>query len=344
VHRAEAAIVALLLLFTWHTFAFGKLGLQYNALYPGMCLVITYLGVSLYEGLGIETRSRETRKAFEAYAPPEVVDMIVGSPEKLVLGGERRDISVLFSDIEGFTSLSEALSPEEVTRLLHSYLTPMTEIVFDHKGTLDKYIGDAIMAIFGAPLHNADHAERACCAALAMMAALDKLKDKAWYDRGWPDLQIRIGISSGPMAVGNMGTDMRFAYTAIGDGVNLASRLEALNKEYGTRVLISEFTRDRLKSVFSVREIDVVRVRGKQIPVRVYELRGEGVPSVEEARFISDFETGLKAFRSRAWEEAKVRFRTCLAQIHDDGPARVMLARCEREGQASGEALRRAAT
>lgn len=333
VHRAEAFLVAAVLFAGWEVFSFGKLGLQYNAFYPGFCLILTYLGVSLYEGLGIETRSRQTRAAFEAYAPPEVVDMIVSSPDKLILGGERRDISVLFSDIEAFTSFSESLAPEEVVRLLNSYLTPMTELIFHYGGTLDKYIGDAIMAIYGAPIHHADHAERACCTALAMMRALDTLKNKAWFDRGWPDIQIRIGISSGPMAVGNMGTDMRFAYTAIGDGVNLASRLEGLNKEYGTRILISEFTRDRLKSVFSVRELDVVRVRGKRIPVRVYELLGEGVPSVEEARFIGDFEAGLKSFRSRRWAEAKERFRACLDERHEDGPARVMLARCDREAR-----------
>ena len=255
--------------------------------------------------------------------------MIVKDPERLVLGGERRDISVLFSDIEGFTTLSEALPPEEVVRLLNTYLTPMTELVFEHGGTLDKYIGDAIMAIYGAPIDVADHSERACRTALQMMKALDALKDQAWFDRGWPDIQIRIGVSSGPMAVGNMGTDMRFAYTAIGDGVNLASRLEGLNKEYGSRLLISEFTRDRLKTVFAVRELDVVRVRGKRVPVRVYELRGEGVPSVEEARFISDFEDGLKAFRAENYDLARARFRACREQQPEDGPTRVMLARCD---------------
>ena len=236
---------------------------------------------------------------------------------------------ILFSDIEGFTTLSEALAPEEVVRLLNTYLTPMTELVFEHGGTLDKYIGDAIMAIYGAPIEAADHSESACRTAIRMMNALDALKDQAWFDRGWPDIQIRIGVSSGPMAVGNMGTDMRFAYTAIGDGVNLASRLEGLNKDYGTRILISEFTRDRLKTVFAVRELDLVRVRGKRVPVRVYELRGEGVPSVEEARFISDFEEGLKAFRARRYDLSRERFRSCREQQPEDGPTRVMLARCD---------------
>jgi adenylate cyclase len=330
VHRAEAFLGAAALLLGWQVISFGKLGLQFTALYPAICLALTYLGVSLYEAFGVERRSRETRRAFETYVAPAVVERIVRSPDRLVLGGERRDITVLFSDIAGFTSLSEALSPEEVVHLLNAYLTPMTDLVFHHGGTLDKYIGDAIMAIYGAPIDLPDHADRACRTALSMMDALARLKDEKWISRGWPDIKIRIGLSSGPMAVGNMGSAVRFDYTAVGDGVNLASRLEGLNKLYGTRILLSDFTRKRLKSPFIVREIDLVRVRGRQKPSRVFELRGEGAPAPEEEALIRDFEGGLAAFRERRWQAARDRFQACLARSADDGPSHAMLAKCDR--------------
>jgi adenylate cyclase len=205
----------------------------------------------------------------------------------------------------------------------------MTDLVFRQGGTLDKYIGDAIMAIYGAPMDLPDHADRACRTALAMMDALARLKDEKWIARGWADIQIRIGLSSGPMAVGNMGSAVRFDYTAVGDGVNLASRLEGLNKNYGTRILLSDFTRERLKSPFVLREIDLVRVRGRQKPSRVYELRGEGTPSGEEEALIRDFEEGLAAFRERRWQAARDRFQACIVRSADDGPSRTMLARCD---------------
>ena len=187
------------------------------------------------------------------------------------------------------------------------------------------------MALYGAPLELANPADNACRTAIEMMAALARLKDEAWFARGWPDIRIRIGINSGPMAIGNMGSNIHKDYTAIGDGVNLASRLEGQNKSYATRVLISEFTRERLSLPFVLREIDVVRVRGRQEPVRVYELRGPGTPGPEEAALIRLFEEGLAALRAGRREEARKRFQECLTLEREDGPSRVMLARCDEE-------------
>ncbi len=338
VHRFEGMVLAALILVYGSLQAFSRLGVQMNMLYPGVCLGLTYLGVALYEAFGVERQGREIRKLFETYVSPSVVETMVREPERILLGGERRDITILFSDIEGFTTLSERLPPEEVVALLNAYLTPMTDIVFRHKGTLDKYIGDAVMALYGAPLDLPDHADRACRAALDMMSALGKLKDDAWFARGWPDLRIRIGVNSGIMAIGNMGSNIHKDYTAIGDGVNLASRLEGQNKSYGTRILISEFTKERLAAPFVLREIDVVRVRGKQEPVRVYELRGEGTPVPEEASLIRLFEEGLACLRSARREDARERFQGCLVLAPDDVPARIMLARCDEQPGASEQA------
>ena len=329
--RFETFVLAALILIYGELQIFSRLGAQLNMVYPGICLGLTYLLLTLNKAFGVERQGREIRRLFETYVSPSVVETMVREPERIALGGERRDITILFSDIEGFTTLSEKLPPEEVVSLLNAYLTPMTDIVFKHQGTLDKYIGDAVMALYGAPLELANPADNACRTALEMMAALARLKDEAWFARGWPDIRIRIGINSGPMAIGNMGSNIHKDYTAIGDGVNLASRLEGQNKSYATRVLISEFTRERLSVPFVLREIDVVRVRGRQEPVRVYELRGQGTPAPEEAALIRLFEEGLAALRAGRREEARERFQECLALEREDGPSRVMLARCDEE-------------
>ena len=182
-------------------------------------------------------------------------------------------MTVLFSDIRGFTTFSETLAPEELVHLLNVYFTRMTEEIFHHDGTLDKYIGDAIMAYYGAPIARADHALAACRTALGMADALAEL-NREWQRQQKPTFQIGIGINTGPMVFGNMGSNTRFNYTVIGDAVNLGSRIEALNKTYGTTILLSEFTHAQVAAEFAgrVREVDTTRVRGRQEPVRLYEL------------------------------------------------------------------------
>jgi adenylate cyclase len=190
----------------------------------------------------------------------------------LQLGGEKRELTVLFSDIRGFTTLSESMAPEDLVKLMNEYFTVMTGKVFEQRGSLDKYIGDAIMAMFGAPVAEPRHASYACRAAIEMVRALQPLRE-SWRARGIPGLDIGVGINTGQMVVGNMGSASRFNYTVVGDPVNLASRIEHLNKEYGTSILVSEYTYEPVKDEFrAAREVDMVRVRGRAQPVRLYEL------------------------------------------------------------------------
>jgi adenylate cyclase len=275
--RAGAALTATLLvtviaagtlLFRWQ--------LWLSVVYPSLLVVALFLTTTVVKYFTTESEKRQIKSAFQYYVPAKVVDEITRDVTKLQLGGEKRELTVLFSDIRGFTSLAETLAPEELVRLLNVYLTQMTDKVFRHDGLLDKYIGDAIMAVYGAPIHRADHAVLACRTALDMMQALRELR-AAWKRDRQPVLDIGIGINTGPMIVGNMGSQTRFDYTVIGDAVNLGSRIESLNKVYGTHVLLSEFTYQQVRDGFTnLREVDVTRIRGREAPVRLYELIPEG--------------------------------------------------------------------
>jgi adenylate cyclase len=275
-----------------------------------------------------EKERLRVKAAFQNYVAPEVVNSMLQHPERLKLGGEKREMTVLFSDIRGFTTLSEQMEPEVLVGLLHSYLNPMTETVFKHSGTMDKYIGDAIMAIYGAPLVLPDHADRACETALEMIATLMQLWD-GWRVKGLPELRIGIGLNSGMMTVGNMGSERLFDYTVIGDNVNLASRLEGLNKYYGTAILITEATQKLLRNSYILREIDRVRVKGKKAPVSIFELRGHGQPQGQEAELLQTFQAGLAVFRQGQLESAKTYFSDCLQLSSTDGPSKLLLSRIQ---------------
>jgi adenylate cyclase len=238
-----------------------------------------------------------------------------------VLGGEQREISILFSDIRSFTTVSESLTPPELVTLLNEYLSPMTRIVLDEKGTLDKFIGDAVMAIFNAPLDLPGHATHACTAAVKMMEELKKLNTD-FARRGMHTLDIGVGINTGPAVVGNMGADIRFDYTAIGDSVNLASRLEGLNKYYGSHILVSEDTRNQVADgLFTFREIDRVRVQGKQLPIVMYELM------IANLDILPQFMDGLQKYRNRQFKQAQQLFDQ-LVEEYSDGPSRLYSDRC----------------
>jgi adenylate cyclase len=249
-------------------------------------------------------------------------------PSKLKLGGDKKDLTVLFSDIRGFTTISEKLTPEDLVHLLNEYLTAMTNLVFKYDGLLDKYMGDAIMAVYGAPLDQPDHAVRACRTALDMMEELKKLQKK-WADEGRPAFDIGIGINSGDMVVGNMGSDMRFDYTVMGDMVNLGSRLEGINKEYGTNIVISEYTYAAIKDVLFCRELDSVRVKGKKLPVKIYELLCEKKDAEKWEKAAGLFEEGLSKYKQGLWDEAIAAFRRLLEVRPDDAPAKLYIDRCE---------------
>jgi adenylate cyclase len=290
---------------------FTRQGLQLELFYPLVLIVLIYLGVTMQRFLAEERERERIRKTFESYVAPAVVQEMLKHPEQLRLGGERREISVLFTDIRGFTSMSENLDPEALVKLLHDFLNPMSNIIINQGGTIDKYMGDAIMALFGAPLVQKDHPRLACRAALEMVASLEAL-NQTWTEQGRPPLKVGVGVNTGPVAVGNMGSDRLFDYTAIGDNVNLASRLEGLNKYYGTNILISDTTAQALKNGFLLRDIDFVKVKGKAQAARIYELLGEGEPNPELARFLELYHRALALYRGRHWHESMDAFALAL--------------------------------
>lgn len=291
-------------------------------IYPMLGLGLTYLGSESWRNLVVEKKGRQLKKAFSNYVSPDLVREIEKNPDKLVLGGEQREISILFSDIRGFTTVSESLTPPELVTLLNEYLSPMTRIVLEEKGTLDKFIGDAVMAIFNAPLDVSGHAEHACVAAVKMMEELTRL-NVGFTERGMHTLDIGVGINTGPAVVGNMGADIRFDYTAIGDSVNLASRLEGLNKYYGSHILVSEDTRKQVSDgLFTFREVDRVRVKGKHLPVVMYELM------IKNIELLPRFEEGLEKYRTKQFASAQAIFNQ-LASDYDDGPSKLYSCRCD---------------
>ena len=275
-----------------------------------------------------EWQKREIRSAFSRYVSSSVVDSILSDLSKLKLGGERRSMTVLFSDIRGFTTMSEGLNPETLVEVLNVYLSRMTDIVFDHQGVLDKYIGDAVMAFWNAPFDQADHAIRAVDTGLAMLKALKEMNDAKLF--GDHALKIGVGINTGEMVVGNMGSERRFDYTVIGDAVNLGSRLESLTKEYGVTMLISESTRSLLGDRYLVRPVDLVAVKGKKDAVRVYEVvKRSADASEDDRRHMKRFEQALEAYFARQFASAVQIATEILTRVPDDGPAQALKMRAE---------------
>lgn len=279
----------------------------------------------------VEARARQIRRTFQRYVSAAVVEEMLRHPERVELGGVRREMTVLFSDIRGFTTLAESLDSEQVVRLLNEFFTPMTRLVLAAGGTLDKYMGDALMAFFGAPVEQPDHAGRACAAALAMRAELARL-NAAWRAAGrFPEgagLGIGIGLNSGPMSVGNMGSDQIFDYTVIGDEVNLGSRIEGLNKNYASEVLVSGATAAAAGD-FVFRQLDRVRVKGKHEAVALYELLARRPAPEAEARAAA-FAAALASYRGRDFAGAERAFAALAAEPGGDGPAGVFRDRCRR--------------
>ncbi len=298
-----------------------------STLYPLLSLSLGYVATEAYGNMVVERKSRFYRKAFSTYVPPQVVEEIIREPERLSLGGEKREITVLFADIRDFTSLAESMEPERLVTLLHEYLTPLTEILFRERGTLDKYIGDAIMAIFNAPHRLDDHAHRACRVAIEMTGKISEL-GRVWQGQGYPALKMGVGINTGEAVVGNMGTELRFDYTAMGDTVNLASRLEGMNRLYGTGIIVSQATFEKTKEDFLFRELDLVRVKGKRRPVRIHELLDHEDDTLRE-ELVRPFEEGLRLYRLSRFVEARGLFQGILERFPEDGPSLLYVRRCE---------------
>jgi adenylate cyclase len=304
-----------------------------NFTIPAMTLTGNVLLVSLYRALVEEKEKRKVRTEFGNYLSPEVVRRLLVDPR--LVDPKKTDITVMFSDIRGFTTISEKLDAQELALFLNQYLSDMTRIVFKNNGTLDKYIGDAVMSFWGAPFEEPGHATKACNASLEMIQRVRELQ-KQWEAEGKPKLEIGIGLNTGVVSVGRMGSSLRRGYTAIGDAVNLSSRLEGLNKDYSTHIIVNETTYQGAKNDgFVFRELDLIRVKGKLQPVTIYQLMGRQADfaadgSAEAVRLqVEAFARARGLYRGRLWKAAKDAFREFLEKWPKDGPAGVYLERCQ---------------
>lgn len=270
-----------------------------------LLMIAALFAFNMSWGYFVESRSkRQFTELFGQYVPPELVDKMAEDPEKYSMEGKSEELTVLFSDIVGFTSISESLSPKELSQFINDYLTSMSLVIRSNRGTLDKYIGDAIMAFWGAPVADAQHARQALISAMAMQAELDKLREQM-RARGWPDIRIGVGVNTGQMSVGDMGSRLRKAYTVMGDAVNLSSRLEGLTRVYGVGILVGPNTRRAVNDIL-FREIDRVRVKGKDEPVEIFEPVGiDGQVGQEAVEELQKWHRALKAYRAQNWDEAE---------------------------------------
>lgn len=288
-----------------------------NVVYPIWVSLMSFVGAYLLRYFLEQKERRFIENAFGHYVHPDVVRQIVKDPRLLELGGQKKELTVFFSDLADFTSISESMDPADLVTLLNKYLEAMTEVILDQRGTLDKYVGDAIMAFWGAPTETDSPAIRACRSALRCQKKLDEMK--------FPT-HARIGLNTGPAVVGNVGSSQRFDYTAIGDNVNLASRLEGANKVYGTRILASETTYLAAREAFLFREIDRIRVKGKHKPVSIYELIAEQSQATDEQKNQADvFAKALDLYRTKKFAEAEKLFTS----LRDDAAADVYIKRCQ---------------
>ena len=307
---------------------FAKFGLLLNFITPIGGIALAFLGCNVYQYFSESKEKLHIRSVFKHYLAENVVDTVLKSADGLTFGGQRQHLTVLFSDIRSFTSYSERHTPEQVVTNLGEYLTEMVDTILKYGGMLDKFVGDEIMAVFGAPYHMEDHALRACRTALEMIRALDRLKEK-WEQEGRETFNIGIGVNTGDMIVGNLGSKQIFDYTVIGDAVNLGARLEGINKVYRTanNIIISEFTKEELDDTLVTRQLDSVRVKGKNEPVAIHELVGEKEVIVYSGEFLSHYEEALRLYKKMEWDGAYQEFREGL-KIRDDEVSRMYIKRC----------------
>ena len=308
---------------------FTSHGLWIGVATPGLGAVASVFAIILVTSAAERRNRRFVQEALGRYTSAALVKELMEHPEHLSLEwGERRGMSVYFSDIAGFTSFSESMEPEALVALLNDYLTHMTDLVLEHGGVVDKYIGDAVMAFWGAPIPNDDHAAAAVRCAIAMRDRCAELRP-GWRARYGVDVFARAGLSSGDAVVGNMGSKHKYNYTVMGDMVNLASRLEGANKPYGTALMISEACHDRVKDLVVTRELDFLAVKGKERPVRVYEVFGEvGKVDAAVTTLTTAFAAALAQYRDRDFAGAQAAFEAILVNTPDDGPSKTYVERC----------------
>ncbi len=327
-------LIGVILILGLITFAawmlFEKSGLWLHQVPLMTSVIIGYPTNLAYSVILTQREKAQLKGMFGHYVPPAVIDQLQAHPEMLKLGGERRRMSVLFTDIRGFTTVSEKLQPEELVALLYEYLTAMTNVILDNDGIIDKYEGDLIMAEFGAPVYYEDHAARCCRAALGMQNKLKEMRVK-WKEEGRDELYSRVGVNTGDMILGNMGSEDVFDYTVMGDAVNLSSRLEGANKGYGTFIMIGPETYKEVKDSFATRPLDIIQVKGKKLGVEVYELLAEHEHelSAEKLQAVELFKEGLKLYRKMKFEQALEVFNRALKICPDDSPSVVYARRCQ---------------
>ncbi|MBU2643242.1 adenylate/guanylate cyclase domain-containing protein [bacterium] len=327
--RALASVGLFVGYFAFCALSYIYLDLVFSMSYVFLAGILGFTAINIY--LFIEERKQKSfiTDAFGQYLSPDVIEALVEDPDKLSLGGERREMTAFFSDVQGFSTISESLTPDELVALLNKYLTAMCDIISHHNGTIDKFEGDAIIAFWGAPLTQPDHAKLCCYASIDMQKALVKLREE-WMKEGLPMVLVRMGVNSGPMVVGNMGSQTRMDYTIMGDAVNLAARLEGANKFYKNFSMISEFTYKQAADFIDVRELDTIRVVGKNEPITVYDLIDrKNETSGKMAELVPIYNKGLQLYKERNFKEAIPVFESALKLIAQDGPSLTYIERCQ---------------
>ncbi|MGO9589004.1 MAG: CHASE2 domain-containing protein [Candidatus Acidiferrales bacterium] len=321
-------LIVALGVFAWFVYyEFAAQGRWLSFVIPAGTLVANYAAITSFRMIFEEREKRRIRRMFSHFLSPDVIALIEKDPQKYIRpGGELKELTVMFSDIRGFTTLSEGLTPDELVLLLNEYLGDMTEAVFASRGTLDKYIGDAIMAFWGSPLPQEDHAVRGCACALHMQRALERINRK-WKTEGRPQIAIGVGLNTGPMIVGTMGSVYFGNWTVMGDNVNLASRLEGITKTYRIGTVISEGTYQQVASQFTCRELDRIAVKGKSHAVKIYELMGTAAERAKFKPLLTPFDRAMTAYLRQDWREAAGQFGELLGSYPEDGPTQVFLQR-----------------
>ncbi|OSM00420.1 adenylate/guanylate cyclase domain-containing protein [Magnetofaba australis] len=310
------------------TWLYVQYGLIVSVTYTMVAGILSLSMINLKSYLAERNQKSMIKDAFGQYLSPKVVEILVKDPSKLSLGGEQREMTAYFSDVAGFSTISEKLTPSELVNLLNEYLTAMCDIIAQHDGTVDKFEGDAIIAFWGAPLDQSDHAVRACLASVEMQQHMTAYRAEL-VERGQPLLNVRMGLNSGPMVVGNMGSKQRMDYTMMGDAVNLAARLEGANKFFASYTMISEFTYALAKDHIDVRELDTIRVVGKNEPITVYELLDKkGGVTGQQADLMAAFHKAQQLYKGRDFKAAMAAFEKALEIVENDGPSLTYRDRC----------------
>ncbi len=299
---------------------------------PVLVIFFTFLALSIMKFIKSESEKSFLRNAFSRYLSADVISQLILNPDRLNLGGEKKNLTAVFTDVKGFSTISENLDPQDLVKLLNYYLSAMSDIILEYKGTIDKYEGDAIISFFGAPIDLEDHAYKACMSAIRMKREEKELNQRFMRDSLTPSpLLTRVGVNTGEMVVGNMGTPRKMDYTIMGNAVNLAARLEGVNKQYGTWLLTSESTADQAGDAFLFRKLDRVRVVGINTPVRLYEILEEkSAADRKTVEGVELFHGALDAFEEKEWEKAEKLFSEILKLLPEDGPASTFMDRCQK--------------